>query len=287
MNIKYLRQSGFHVIEIVVIIAVVGLVGVVGWVFFAGKANTPSDSKVASTDYKNHKQATPSFIEWSFDGNAWKAMGSAPTCEDPLTIGAPIDVTKATAILYPGQIRGGDFKPHGGIGMDNGNDNSLTVSAIRDAYLYRGTRYIEGGETQYLFDFMDSCGVMYRMDHLATLSPAFAQYANKLPEAKVDNSRTTMFNEHPLIKKGTVIATEVGMKNNKNAFFDLGVYDLRKQNEASKTDIYKTDQKRISDKEQSFYAVCWFNLLPAKDKSVVKALPSRDQAQGATSDYCK
>lgn len=269
------RQAGFTIIEVIVILVVIGLLVAVGWaVFFRGKTSTGTNS-------------SQSLVEWGFDGNEWKPNGTVAACENPLTIGAPMDVTKATAVLLPGEVRGGDFKPHGGMSADPSTDNKIDISTVRDAYLYRGARYtVEGGQTQYLFDFMDSCGVMFRFDHLATLTSTFAKYADQLPASKPDDSRTTVFSEHPFFAKGTLLATEVGIKKDKNVFFDLGVYDLRHRNAASKTDLYKTNKLRIDDKEQSFYALCWFDLLPTHERTIVRALPSRNGEPWQASDYC-
>lgn len=280
MNPREHRQSGFYIIEAVLIVAVVLVLGLVAWMFITKQNPSQVMSQVTG--------GADGFVEWSWDGNEWKPQGEAPECESPLTIASPVDVTKVDSRLMPGEMRGSDFKPHGGLAVSNAVDNKLTVSAVRDGYLYRGARYLhEGKEVQYMFDFMDSCGVVYRLDHLATLTPEFQRYADLLPEAKPDDSRTEKFKEHPLIKKGTVIATEVGIKEGKNVFFDLGLYDLRRQNEASKTELYKTDQQRIQDKEQSFYALCWFDYVGGSDKSVLQALPTRNGQPATASDYCK
>ena len=270
-----LNQNGSHVLASVLVIVVVIVIGAVGWMVF-GK----------SKDKSQNSSDNSGFVEWSFDGSTWSPQGEAPECEQPLAIASPMDVSQATSVLYPGQVRGGDFKAHGGIGIDDADNNELTVKAIRGAHLYQGSRYIEQGAVQYMFDFMDSCGIMYRYDHLATLSPEFQAFADQLPEPQVDDSRTTKFNEQPFIKEGTVIATAVGYSQpTVNAFFDLGVHDLRQPNAASQTEIYKTDQGRIQDKQQSFFAVCWFDLLPEPDRTTVKSLPPRGSEN--TSDYCQ
>ena len=107
-----------------------------------------------------------------------------------------------------------------------------------------------------------------------------------LPAAQVDDSRTNNFSKPAFFKKGTVIATEIGHAKTKNFGFDIGAFDLRKQNAASKTTTYQTDQLRIADKEQSFYAVCWWDLLPTNEKSIIKSLPPRGGKKGS-SDYCQ
>jgi len=271
------KQRGFGVVEIIIILVILGLICFIAWrIFGAANSQTTGSSK--------------SFVEWSFDGENWKPTATAPACEDPLELSLPTVASNVTNVLMPGQVRGGDFKPHGGLSSDNPANNNLSVSTPRDAYLYRGSKYIAEDmgktETQYMFDFMDSCGIMFRFDHLSTLTDQFKAYADKLPQGQIDDSRTTRFNDHPFIAKGTVVATAVGIKATQNSFFDVGVYDLRQRNKASKTDLYKTDQLRISDKEQSFYAVCWFDLLPPAEKTVIKALPQRGGLPQGDSDYC-
>jgi hypothetical protein len=273
------NQSGFGIIEIIIVAVVLAVVGFIAW-------------RVLSPSNPGPYGSGPGFVEWSFDGSKWNPNGTAPACESPLAIASPADVTKMSAVLMPGQVRGCDFKPHGGLSSADPYYNDVTVSTVRDAYLYRGARYIaqdDGGETQvqYMFDFMDSCGVMFRLDHLADLTDQFKAYADRLAEPKPEDSRTSMFDDHPFIPKGTIVATAIGIKASKNSFFDFGVYDLRQPNEASKTDLYKTDSLRISDKEQSFFAVCWFDLLQGNDKQVVAGLPQRNGSPQGDSDYCK
>ncbi len=288
MWFKKPNQAGFHGIEVAIILVVLGVVGFIGFkVFHKNNPSTAANTQQTQTPKTAESAKTDAFVQWQFNGTAWSAASTAPACENPLSLGSPLaDITKATAVLYPGEIRGGDFKPHGGLALDGAATGAVDVLAMRDSYLFRGARYIEGGEVQYMLDFMDSCGVYYRYDHLATLSTDVMKEVDKLPAAEVDQSRTTNFNAPVLFKKGAVIATEIGHKSTKNFGFDIGAYDLRQQNAASKTAAYQTDQLRISDKEQSFYAVCWWDLLPTKEKTYVKALPGRGGKKG-TSDYCQ
>lgn len=269
------NQSGIaHLVPIIIILLIVAI-GAVGWFVFS-KQKTTSNSNSGD-----------GYVGWSFNGATWQADSKAPACEDPLVIGAPMDTSKASSVLYPGQVRGGDYKPHGGIGVDNATTNNFDVYALRNAYLYRGSRYIEAGQVQYMFDFLDPCGIMYRYDHLATLSPEFQKYADQLPQPQPDDSRTTIFNEHPLIDKGSLIATAIGFTEPQiNAFFDVGVYDLRQPNAQSTTEIFKTDPQRAQDKEQSYFSVCWFNLLQGSDKDAVAKLPARNAAENS-SDFCQ
>jgi hypothetical protein len=112
-------------------------------------------------------------VRWQFDGSEWSATGTPPTCPAPLTFTTPVDLFGVTSILYPGQSRGGDYKPHGGGRLDGpGETGVINVVAPMDATITRASRYLGLGELQYLFEFVNDCGIMYRFDHLAGLAPS-------------------------------------------------------------------------------------------------------------------
>ncbi|MCH7493059.1 hypothetical protein IID19_05795, partial [Patescibacteria group bacterium] len=133
---------------------------------------------------------------------------------------------------------------------------------------------------QYLFSFIDSCGIMYRFDHLSILSEKFQTYADQLPEPKVNDSRTTNYREAIPVSTGEVLATGVGFDD--NVFVDFGVYDLRQLNNAAQDpDWAYNDQSTFAP-----YGVCWFDLLSAADAATVRALPAGSSESGSQSDYC-
>lgn len=203
----------------------------------------------------------------------------------------PVDKALVSSVLYPGQVRGGDFKPHGGFRMSNIDNNLVKVKAPLDAKVTNGSRYIEMGEVQYMFDFKTDCGLEYRFDHLKTLSVKLQAAADKLPEAKVDDSQTSrIFNVG--VEAGELIATEVGFSKSPagapegpNVSFDFGLYDKRQKNEASKDSAWVTAHKEEGD--QAIYAVCWLDWLLTSDAAVLKSLPGGDGQSGKQSDYCK
>ena len=55
------------------------------------------------------------------------SAGASPrsSCPAPL-LQTPVDLSKVTSILYPGQERGGNYKAHGVFGFDNAPDNLVT-----------------------------------------------------------------------------------------------------------------------------------------------------------------
>jgi len=205
------------------------------------------------------------------NGNTPLQSLNAPSCPDPLVLQTPVDLGKVTAILYPGQERGGNFKAHGGFRFDNSKPEEITVKASLDSYITDASRYIEMGEVQYMFDFQNDCGIRYRFDHLLVLSPKLAKIAENLPEAKIDYSKTTHINENVKVVQGEVIATAVGFKNNNNVFVDFGVYDMRGK-------IFANPQEN---------AVCWFDLLSESDEKIVRSLPSGSSESGTQSTLCK
>ncbi len=259
------------------IIVVLGVIGYAGWVVLSKK--TPFNNIIINHS-GNKKDGT---LSWAFINDEWKPSATPPSCPDPLLSQSPVDLTQATAILYPGQTRN-LYKPHGGFLFGNNTDNDVNVALAMDAKVIDGVRYLEAGDEQYMFDFENACGVQMRYDHLLTLTDTMQQIADQLPEA-TESSHTTPLTS-TTFKAGELIATAVGHPAPKlNVGMDFGVYDLRKPNEASKNATYAAAHN--DSKSQAFYATCWLNSLPSTDKTAALALPGGDGKAGKTSDYCK
>lgn len=219
-----------------------------------------------------------------------RATKSYQSCPAPFVFQMPIDLSKATSILYPGQFRGGDYKAHGGFRFDGSRPDEVTVTAPYDAEVIAGARYPVNGEIQYTFDFAHPCGIRYRFGHLLTLTPKFQAIAEKFPLPESLDSRTTQVYPPVKVKQGEVIATAVGLNtggpqvfDGYNTFVDWGVYDYRHKNEASKDSAWLI--KHPHEIEQ--YAVCWFDWISSSDRAKILSLPSSDYESGKTSDYCK
>lgn len=200
-------------------------------------------------------------------------------CPTPL-LQTPVDLSKVTSILYPGQERGGDYKAHGGFGFDNATNNLVTVRIPLDGKIMRVVRYKEIGEVQYLFEFDGNCGVSFRFDHLRKLTPKFEAIVNVFPLK--EDTRTDPVDPPVSVTTGEIIATEVGFLNNVSV--DFGVYDMRQKNETSKDPSWASAHSRFPTDS---YGICWFDFLPKLDSDFVKSLPSRDANNGKKSDYCK
>jgi hypothetical protein len=283
----------------ILIVGALTVVGVGAAVAFSGRnrqqtpevtekssPTTTSTPESEGSTVAKKSTSTPT-VKWSYNGSSWQPSSSAPVCEEPLNLASPTDVSKATAILYPGQVRGGNYKAHGGFRFDNATSTALDVSLSLDASLYRGSRYIENGTVQYMLDFISPCGYFLRYDHLLTLTEDFSRLVEaQLPEAKENASATTPFSTSPNFKQGALIATAVGFEKPKlNVSFDYGVYDLRKVNAASETTSFQKNAAS-SSKELSYFGVCWLNMLPNADATIVKNLPGSG-TEGTASDYCK
>jgi hypothetical protein len=227
-------------------------------------------------------------VAWAFQSQ-YKTEGpsvdskNAAQCEEMVS---PVDVSLATSILYPGQTRGSDYKAHGGFRFDNSANGDITVKAPYDASVSAASRYLELGEVQYMIEFQTSCGLVYRFDHLQTLSPKLQTMIDQLPEAKADDSRTNPPKAAVDVIAGEVLATAVGHLSGEsghpNVFLDLGVYDKTKRNPASLDQSWAAEHE--AEKEQDWYGVCWFDLLLAADATTVKTLPA--SGDNAKSDYC-
>ena len=223
----------------------------------------------------------PAGGEINGDDGQNSAGGATATasCPTPL-LQTPVDLSKVTSILYPGQERGGDYKAHGGFGFENATDNSVTVTIPLSGKITSVVRYKEMEEIQYLFEIEGDCGVSFRLDHLRKLTPKFEAVVNAFPIK--EDTRTDPVSPPVPVLVGEVIATEVGFLN--NVFVDFGVYDMRQKNEASQDPAWASAHSQFP---KDSYGICWLDSLPQADSVAVKSLPSRDANNGTKSDYCK
>lgn len=282
-------QSGIaHLMLLIGLIAVI-VIALAGWRVMSTKetddntdtVNTSDNSNQQPTAKKETSNNDEQQISWMWNGSAWSPSATAPDCSEPVSFSqTPVATDKVSGILYPGQKRGGNYKPHGGFKL-NTPSNEAEVVAIMDGYVTSGSRYIEAGEVQYMFTIVNNCGIAYRYDHLLELSPTFQKLADLLPEPKKDDSRTTNITQNNRVKSGDVIATAVGFKNTANHSFDLGVYDYRQTNDAAKRGTINA--QGLPDLSQAGYALCWLDMFEDVD---YRSYPAVDAASGKTSDYC-
>ena len=107
-----------------------------------GAPGTTSSSRPAggqsSTTGSSSGPATPNG-QWQLRETGWTYQGGEPpACPEPLEIPAPVDVHRATSILYPGQTRG-EYKPHGGFRFDGGPEPE-------DRLMFLGASQIADGD---------------------------------------------------------------------------------------------------------------------------------------------
>lgn len=256
------NEKGFGAIGLLLILATVAIVGFVGFRVVQSQTKTSNEVKNLDIEADSAKQKS----------NA--SCGSEPV------IALPVANDRIESILYPGQVRGNNFKPHGGFRL-NGN-NTAQVTLPLDSKVIDGVRYSEAGEIQYMFDFQTDCGYRIRLDHLHTLSDEMQKIADQLPEPTED-SRTTNISS-PLLRAGTVIATKVGFLETANSSFDFGFYDMNMQNKASQQADWPKDFQYTT--ELATHGTCWFDYLSDENESFVRSLPAGDGTQGKNSEYC-
>jgi hypothetical protein len=240
----------------------------------------------SSSSFENDSGQS-SGVTWHFDSDSkqWQASGAPPPeCPEPLVFSAPVDVNLASGIIYPGQIRGGDYKPHGGFRFDDLGSNSVDVYAPIDANLFRASRHLESGELQHSLFFINDCGIMYKLDHLRQLTGKFEEILNAIPMGEEGDSRTTEVSPAVFVAKGDHIATKVGFESSMNVFLDFGVYDLRETNGVYYDSDFRSMHPSID--EYGAYALCWIDYLDEEDKVIVQSLPASG-IEGNMSDYCK
>lgn len=283
------KQNGFaHIGLFIIVVFVIVVIGFIAWRVFGANKNTNQTPYTTGTPTPEETASASSpapQLMWQQGEGGWRSTQTPPACPEQPMMHMPADISKVTAVLYPGQTRGGNYKPHGGFRFDGTANNKVKVTAPTDGFIVRGGNYIAEGEIQYTFDIMHNCGVMYRVGHFRELPDNLKKIADTWPAPKEGDSRTEQVNPAVYVKRGEVLATSVGIVGAQNTFFDWGVYDYRQQNSASQSTAYQ--QAHIQDKELSWHAVCWFDWLPAADSEKLTALPAGDPTSGKNSDYCQ
>lgn len=218
-------------------------------------------------------------IFWKHRFGKWEAPANPPACPDPIVFQSPVDLDSVTAILYPGQVRSGDFKPHGGFFIDG---RPAVVTSPIEGNVWRVAKFTDEFGLHYMFDIQHPCGIMVRLGHLGAVPSKM--------EAIFENVETGGYGEsftHEVdpvwVEAGEVIATDI--QGEGYGGFDWGAYDLRQENEASKDPAFR-EAYTASDAEQAFNAICWFDYLPPEQESVVRSLPAGDGKEGKNSAYC-
>lgn len=228
---------------------------------------------------------------WSFDyqKSVWVSQGAAPKCSLPLIAESELlDFSKVRSFVQPGQYRGGSYKPHGGLRWSEYGSyvSGVTISAPFDGRITMVVHYKTENIYQFGINIIHPCGFMLRLGHLKEPSDFIANILKTIAPAVENDSRENFIREVS-IKKGQVIATEVGMPapaspDSFGTFMDLGILDLR-----AKNPILPTNFSSNADVRYSLYSVCWYQgeyLSPA-DRAKVQSLQFSNA--DAKSDYCK
>ena len=193
---------------------------------------------------------------------------------------SPIDLSKAYAILYPGQIRGksiADYKAHGGFLLKE----STEVHVPFDGYVMQGARFLQNGTIQYGFEIVSECGIMMRFGHLYKLPAKFQELAEKMRPAVEMDSRTTDLRPYavPSAKESSSRPKSVFPAN----LAGLGPIDIR-QNESAKDSAYRKAHKFRGD-TTTMPSVG--STISPQTNSGSRKRPGGDGKMGKTSDYCK
>lgn len=230
-------------------------------------------------------------VQWQFDfkSSTWVSQGKAPKCPTPLIApGELVDFSKVLSILQPGQSRGGSYKPHGGLrwSIYGSYVKGVTVTAPFDGEMVAVAQYTVSGIYQFGVNIIHPCGVMLRMGHLQEPSDYMKAILKNLPPP-VENDSRESFLSGIFIKKGQMIATEVGMPppaspDELGTHMDLGILDLLKRNP-----LLSSNFTSNADIKYSLYSVCWYegDYFSDVDKARLLSLPFTNG--DSTSDYCK
>jgi|GEM_PF-2759338 len=231
---------------------------------------------------------------WEYDPSKtsawyyWAREGTPPACPDPLVLPAPVDLNLVTAILYPGQVRGDgpkDFKPHGGFILKP-EGKKVDLRAPMDGYLTSVAKFTDEFGLHYGLTFQHPCGIQFGGGHFGVLPPDIQAVVDKIPLKAYGDSRNEQVIPPYFVKKGQVVVTGLQEKAHpERPGFDWGVSDLRQTNQASQDPQFRELYGYAP--WNTYYGVCWFDLLPQEEETRVRSFPGGDGKEGKNSEYCK
>ena len=210
-------------------------------------------------------RTTAGLVTWEYypDEDIWRSSRTPPPCPK-MEFKSPIDLSKAYAILYPGQIRGksiADYKAHGGFLLKE----STEVHVPFDGYVMQGARFLQNGTIQYGFEIVSECGIMMRFGHLYKLPAKFQELAEKMRPAVEMDSRTTDLRPYavPSAKESSSRPKSVFPAN----LADWGPLIFGRTNRQR----FRISQGAQIPRRYDNYALCWLDYLPADEQWVAKA----------------
>ena len=191
----------------------------------------------------------------------------------------PIDLALVTSVGPPGQPRGGDYKGHG---YFRTADNLVVVVDDADALLVEGSRYIEGGEVQYLLFFDMPNGLRFLFDHIREPSDLVLDAFVGAPDPPVGDSRTYAIGPVAFVA-GDLVGTAIGTLADGNAFVDFALYDAANPNPASLEPGFGGDPASWRDA----YAYCWYDAFGAANAALIRSLLGGGATVSTASDFCE
>lgn len=250
---------------------------------------TPTQATPNQNPQNQNSQGDPITWNWMNSQGKWVASATPPECTLPIIpTGALLDFTKPVSILQPGQIRGGSYKPHGGLrwSVYGTYIEGTKITVPFDGTVVQAWQYIEMGTYQFGVNIQSPCGFMVRMDHLLVPSAQFSEILKTIPPAAKDDSRETSLSPPIQVKTGDAIAKGVGMPppagpDSLGTFIDLGLLDLRHPNL-----VLTANFSTNADEKYSKYSVCWYQggYLSPSDQALAQKLPFANS--DPTSAYC-
>lgn len=208
--------------------------------------------------------------------------GTPPECPSTLIDGGGlVDVTRVRSKAVPGQPRDGEYLFYGNFRWSSVGQpfpDDVAVTAPFDGYVTSAWQYLNKGQYMFGLNLVHPCGlVLYLSKMRAAGQEIQSLVLDKLPEAREKDSRGITFEPGIPVKKGTVIATSVGVsppapQDLIGAQLDVGIVDMRSRTPQIGDDFDFATWTNAS-KETVLYGRCAWDYLSAGDRAIVAGLP--------------
>ena len=203
---------------------------------------------------------TPDFYYDIFDGGKKEDCVSNP---QPIFTHEITDLSKIRRAERWGQVKSKSLKNHSYLFLKKKN-KPIPVYAPVHSYLILQTRYRLQGlkEVQWRLIFQVGCEIVYRFDHLDTLSDKLLKHLGNIPVNEDQNAAPNVLINPPIeIKAGELIASTQGTPQ--AGSWDFGLSDVSKNNELPKR---LKNYKNKPTGRQYKYSACPYDYYPDEIK---------------------
>lgn len=261
----------------------------------ANETKSPEVNPSENLEAKEDSNKEASWF-WEDSSKSYKPIGNPPSCPNNLIAdSALVDLSQVKYKSLPGQARDGEYLVNGTFRWSSEGEKYPEKTLITmpfDGYITASWQFLHSDAYMFGLNLTHPCGLMLRISKMSIPGPEIKTLVlDALGEAKELDSRENFYQPGIWIKKGTVLATNVGVAPpNKSrdligAQFDVAIIDLRTKNTQIPENFDFKKWEGSASPQYVFYGRCAWDYFSTSDQARIAAIALL--GTNSKSDTCK